>query len=46
MLRKGLKTTLGIDVKELGERWKKEIKKNYWPDIADYKMMRKVLQKD
>uniref|UniRef100_A0A7V3E8X1 Biopolymer transporter Tol n=1 Tax=Ignavibacterium album TaxID=591197 RepID=A0A7V3E8X1_9BACT len=26
--------TLGIDMKELGERWKKEIKKTYWPDIA------------
>lgn len=27
--------TLGIDMKELGERWRKEIKRTYWPDIAD-----------
>ena len=28
------KQTLGIDIKEFGERWKKEVKKTYWPDIA------------
>ncbi|MFZ1519863.1 MAG: biopolymer transporter Tol [Ignavibacteriaceae bacterium] len=30
----GIKATLGIDVKELGERWKKDIKKTFWPDVA------------
>lgn len=30
----GIKSTLGIDLKELGERWKKDIKKTFWPDIA------------
>ncbi|GAB4285885.1 MAG: hypothetical protein Kow0098_00400 [Ignavibacteriaceae bacterium] len=33
----GLKETLGISLKELNERWKKDIKKNYWPDIAIWK---------
>jgi Tol biopolymer transport system component len=28
------KQTIGIDLKDFGERWKKEIKKTYWPDIA------------
>lgn len=28
------KQTLGIDLKELAERWRKEIKRTYWPDIA------------
>lgn len=29
----GFKAALGLTVKELSERWKKEIKRNYWPDI-------------
>ena len=33
-VQEGIKATLGIDVQELGERWKKEVKKNFWPDIA------------
>lgn len=28
------KQTIGMDLKDFGERWKKEIKKTYWPDIA------------
>lgn len=28
------KQTIGVDLKDFGERWKKEIKKTYWPDIA------------
>jgi Tol biopolymer transport system component len=28
------KQTIGIDLKDFGERWKREIKKTYWPDIA------------
>lgn len=28
------KQTMGIELKDFGERWKKEIKKTYWPDIA------------
>jgi Tol biopolymer transport system component len=33
-VEEGIKATLGIDVEELGERWKKEVKRNFWPDIA------------
>lgn len=28
------KQTMGIELRDFGERWKKEIKKTYWPDIA------------
>lgn len=30
----GIKATLGIDIEELGERWTKEVKREFWPDIA------------
>ncbi|MBZ0199283.1 MAG: biopolymer transporter Tol, partial [Ignavibacteriaceae bacterium] len=30
----GFKAAIGIDLKELNERWKKDIKKTFWPDIA------------
>jgi len=30
----GLKSTLGINLEELSEKWKKDIKVHYWPDIA------------
>ncbi len=33
-VEEGFKATLGIDIKELGERWKKDIKKTFWPDVA------------
>jgi len=33
-VEEGIKATLGIDTKELGERWKKDIKKTFWPDVA------------
>jgi len=33
-VEEGIKATLGIDVKELGERWRKEIKRNFWPDVS------------
>lgn len=33
-LEEGLKASIGIDVKELNERWKKDIRQRYWPDIA------------
>lgn len=33
-VQEGIKATLGIDVEELGIRWKKEIKRNFWPDIS------------
>jgi len=29
-----MKSALGIDLKELNQRWKRELKKTYWPDIA------------
>lgn len=28
------KQTIGIDLNDFGERWKRELKKTYWPDIA------------
>lgn len=31
-----LKASIGIDLEELNERWKKSVKKYYWPDIKDY----------
>ncbi len=30
----GIKAALGLDLKELSKKWKKNIKKIYWPDIA------------
>ncbi len=30
----GFKTTIGLTVRELSERWQKEMKVIYWPDIA------------
>jgi Tol biopolymer transport system component len=30
------KQTLGLDLKEFNERWKKDIKRIYWPDIEIY----------
>ncbi|MFA3782570.1 peptidase MA family metallohydrolase [Melioribacteraceae bacterium 4301-Me] len=35
-LEPGLKASIGIDLKELNERWKKSLKKIYWPEIAVY----------
>ncbi len=31
---RGLKATLGITLEELSEKWKKDIKVHFWPDIA------------
>lgn len=31
---RGIKSTLGISLEELNEKWKKDIKVHYWPDIA------------
>ena len=33
----GFKTSIGIDLEELNEKWKKDIKKRYWPEIATRK---------
>jgi len=33
-LESGLKESIGLDLKELNERWKKDIRQRYWPDIA------------
>jgi Tol biopolymer transport system component len=33
-LEEGLKSSIGLDLKELNERWKKNIRQRYWPDIA------------
>lgn len=30
----GLKEAIGLNIEELNERWRKEIKRIYWPDIA------------
>jgi Tol biopolymer transport system component len=30
----GFKSSIGIDLEELNEKWKKDIKKKYWPEIA------------
>ena len=33
-VEEGFKAAIGLDIKELNERWKKDIKKTFWPDIA------------
>jgi Tol biopolymer transport system component len=33
-LEEGFKETLGLTLKEFNERWKKHLKKVYWPDIS------------
>ncbi|MFA7228051.1 MAG: peptidase MA family metallohydrolase [Melioribacteraceae bacterium] len=33
-LESAMKATLGIGIEELSERWKKSLKKEFWPDIA------------
>jgi Tol biopolymer transport system component len=33
-LEAALKASIGINLEELNERWKKSLKKEYWPDIA------------
>jgi len=33
----GFKEAIGLSIEELNERWRKEIKKIYWPDVAKRK---------
>lgn len=33
-LESAMKLTIGIGIEELSERWKKSLKKEYWPDVA------------
>ncbi|MEE9432377.1 MAG: biopolymer transporter Tol, partial [Melioribacteraceae bacterium] len=33
-VEKGFKATIGIDLEELNEKWKKTIKKRFWPEVA------------
>jgi Tol biopolymer transport system component len=33
-VEEGFKASIGISIKELNERWKKDVKKIFWPDIA------------
>jgi len=33
-LEPALKATIGLSIEELNERWKKSMKKEYWPDIS------------
>lgn len=33
----GLKASIGLTVDELSERWKKDIKRVFWPDITEEK---------
>ncbi|MDP2300899.1 MAG: peptidase MA family metallohydrolase [Ignavibacteria bacterium] len=36
-LEDGLKTSIGLTLEELNERWKKDIKREFWPDISTRK---------
>ncbi len=36
-VNEAFKSSLGLSLEEFNERWKKEIKKTYWPDIASRK---------
>jgi Tol biopolymer transport system component len=33
-VEEGIRSSIGLTLEELNERWKKDIKKTYWPDIA------------
>ncbi|MCK6615113.1 MAG: biopolymer transporter Tol [Ignavibacteriaceae bacterium] len=33
----GLQATLGLKFEEFNERWRKDVKREFWPDIAKYK---------
>jgi len=33
-LESAMKTTIGISIEDLNERWKKSLKKEFWPDVA------------
>ncbi|MBS4034463.1 MAG: PD40 domain-containing protein [Ignavibacterium sp.] len=33
-VNEAIKSTLGLEIKELNERWRKDIKRTYWPDVA------------
>jgi len=34
-LEAGLRRSIGLDIKELSDRWQKYLRKRYWPDIAE-----------
>ncbi len=34
-LKDGFKSAIGLTIEELNERWKKDLKVRYWPEIAD-----------
>lgn len=34
-LEAGLKASIGLTIEELSEKWKKDVKKKYWPSIAE-----------
>lgn len=36
-LEDGLKSSIGLTLEELNERWKKDIKRDFWPDISSRK---------
>ncbi|MCF8241160.1 MAG: biopolymer transporter Tol [Melioribacteraceae bacterium] len=36
-VEEGFKSTIGLDLEELNDRWKKDIKIRYWPEIAERK---------
>ncbi len=36
-LEAGFKASIGIDIEELNKKWKKDLKKRYWPEIASRK---------
>ncbi len=33
-VEEGMRSSIGLTIEELNERWKKDIKKTYWPDVA------------
>jgi len=36
-VEKGIRSSIGLDLEELAKQWELEMKRNYWPDIADRK---------
>lgn len=44
-VEKGFKQSIGIDEKDLTEKWHMYLKREYWPDIADRKEPREIAKR-
>ncbi len=44
-VEEGIKSSIGLTLKELNERWKKDLKRQYWPEIANRKDPTEIAKK-